>query len=330
MASSSDDLDGHLHRVLRALTNGRLVPFLGAGANLCDRPPGSPWSAGQLDHLPSGSELAGYLAEKFKVEEKFKAEEKKNLALVAQHVELLNGATDLYDELRELFDANYAIPSLHRLLASLPAARRSRGLPKTSDVNRRRLLYVTTNYDDLLERALQEAGEEFHIFVYEANGDHMGTFLHQDTAGNVTRVERPNEYPNIQADEHPVILKFHGAVDRKHADQDSFVITENHYIEYLTRTDAGTLIPTPLPAMLQNSHLLFLGYGLRDWNLRVILHRLWKKRKLTCPSWAIQRDSEPLDRAFWKERGVELIQLELGEYVKLLGDGVRNWPGGAT
>ena len=34
-----------------------------------------------------------------------------------------------------------------------------------------------------------------------------------------------------------MILKIHGAVDRTDSDRDSYVITEDHYIDYLTRTD---------------------------------------------------------------------------------------------
>ena len=44
-----------------------------------------------------------------------------------------------------------------------------------------------------------------------------------------------------------------------------------------------------LTAKLRKSHFLFLGYGLRDWNLRVILHRIAGEQRLNYKSWAIQR-----------------------------------------
>ena len=43
-----------------------------------------------------------------------------------------------------------------------------------------------------------------------------------------------------------MILKIHGAVDRPNARRDSYVITEDHYIDYLTKTDIGQLIPAEL------------------------------------------------------------------------------------
>ena len=121
-----------------------------------------------------------------------------------------------------------------------------------------------------------------------------------------------------------MILKIHGAVDRYNADRDSFVITEDHYIDYLTHTDIANLVPVTLAAKLRKSHFLFLGYGLRDWNLRVILHRIWGEQKLTYRSWAIQRDPEPLEREFWHKRDVDILSIGLEEYIAALGECLRS------
>ena len=43
-------------QIVKAIVNGRLVPFLGAGANLCGRPEMASYKQGQ--YLPSGGELA--------------------------------------------------------------------------------------------------------------------------------------------------------------------------------------------------------------------------------------------------------------------------------
>jgi hypothetical protein len=117
-----------------------------------------------------------------------------------------------------------------------------------------------------------------------------------------------------------VILKMHGAVDRSEADApwDSYVITEDHYIEYLARTDLANLVPVTLAAKLRRSHFLFLGYSMRDWNLRVILHRIWGEQKLKYKSWAVQRGPSELDREFWELRGVDVLDVPLDEYVAAL------------
>jgi hypothetical protein len=54
--------EAHFRMVASEIRAGRVVPFLGAGANLTGRPEEVIWKPGQLDWLPSGKELAAYLA----------------------------------------------------------------------------------------------------------------------------------------------------------------------------------------------------------------------------------------------------------------------------
>ena len=93
---------------------------------------------------------------------------------------------------------------------------------------------MTTNYDDLLERALDERGEPYDVVWYEAkHGPMHGRFMHRPPSGDVVPIERPNKYTELDLAERPVILKLHGAVDRLDAKGDSYVITEDNYIDYL-------------------------------------------------------------------------------------------------
>ena len=48
---------------------------------------------------------------------------------------------------------------------------------------------------------------------------------------------------------------------------------------------------------LRNSHFHFLGYRLGDWNLRVILSRIWGQQKLDLMSWSVQRGVDRPRRA---------------------------------
>ncbi len=73
-----------------------------------------------------------------------------------------------------------------------------------------------------------------------------------------------------------------------------------------------------LAMQLRRSHFLFLGYGMRDWNLRVILHRIWGEQRLKYKSWAIQRNPDKLEREFWGLRGVDVYDVPLEEYVPAL------------
>jgi len=310
-------LDAHVKMVVKALIRGRVVPLLGAGVNLCARPEDAVWSCYQSDYLPSGSELARYLAEEFY----FPDAEVQDLLRVSQYVAVMQGSGPLYGALRELFDCDYPPTPLHRFLAGLTPVLREKGYPV-----RHHPLIVTTNYDDLMERAFQAVGQAFDVVFYVADGEQRGKFLHQP-AGEAPRViERPNEYGGLSLERRPVVLKIHGAVDRTAAAQDSFVITEDHYIDYLTHTDISNLVPVTLAATLRRSHFLFLGYSLRDWNLRVILHRIWGEQKLNWKSWAIQVDPDPIEEAFWRKRGVDILDVDLKAYVSALKEEVDALP----
>jgi hypothetical protein len=315
-----DPLDAHYRMVIKAITDGRVVPFLGAGVNLCGRPEGIAWQRGQ--YLPNGGELAAYLAGSFG----YPPGDVQDLVRVSQYVAVVTGSGPLYEELHSLLDADYPPTPLHQFLATLPAVLRDKGYPS------RYQLIVTTNYDDVLERAFQAAGEPFDLVSYLAEGEQRGKFLHWPPGGEAQLIERPNEYRGLALDQRTVILKIHGAVDRVNPEGDSYVITEDHYIDYLTRTDISNLVPVTLAAKLRKSHFLFLGYSLRDWNLRVILHRIWGQQKLTYKSWAIQCNPQSLDQEFWRKRDVDILDVRLEDYVAALSERVQALPrvGGGT
>jgi hypothetical protein len=331
----SDPLDGHYSLVLRRIIEGDLVPFLGAGANMCGRPENESWSVGH--YLPSGGELAAFLAKSYDYPVKELildcptchtevrgSDRALDLLRVAQFVGLQGGEGDLYKDLHKLFNADYPPTSLHQFLATLPAALVQKGFPK------RGLLVVTTNYDDLMERAFKVAGEPFDILAYVAKGDGRGTFLHWPPDGPPRPITEPNRYTNISLDERSVVLKIHGAVNRTDHNQDSYVIREDDYIDYLARTsEINGVLPVTIVDKLKNSHLLFLGYSLSDWNLRVILHRIWEERKFDFTSWAVQLRPEPLDQQFWSKRAVNILDVRLEEYIKALAAKLQSLPAAA-
>jgi hypothetical protein len=135
-------------------------------------------------------------------------------------------------------------------------------------------------------------------------------------------IDRPNEYRGLSLDQRTVILKLHGAVDRDNPERDSYVITEDNYINYLTRLDVSNLLPVTLLAKLRTSHVLFLGYSLREWNQRVIVHRLWGEQKLSdnYKCWALLVDVQPIDREFWSKRDVAILPVRPDDYIAVLSE----------
>jgi SIR2-like domain len=304
---SEAELNDHYRLVANEILAGRVVPFLGAGANLCGRPEEVAWRPGQFDWLPSGAELSRYLAEMFN----YSGKNEDDLVRVSQYVTLTVGAFPLYVELRRLFNGDYPPTALHRFLGELPSVLREHR-PEAPPYQ----LIVTTNYDDVLERAFRQAGEPFDLVTYDAEGQYRGKFTHRPHEGPPRTILEPNTYYDLVTEQLSVVLKIHGAVDRDDESRDSYVITEDHYIDYLARTDVSKLFPVTLVRTLRRSHCLFLGYSLRDWNLRVILNRIWGDDTLRSKSWAIQRNPDRLDKELWNRRDVMILDIPLEEYVE--------------
>lgn len=312
--SAADQLYGP---IIKALTAGRLVPVLGPGVNLCSRPPGVSWQTGQ--YLPASHELAAYLAATFD----YPLADNENLAKVSQYVAVMRDVGPLYDELRPIFDADYPPTPAHQLLAALPTTLRKPGYPYPCQ------LIITLNYDDVLERAFQAVGEPYDVVTYVAEGDRRGMFLH-DPTGDVESVpiERPNEYLDLPIDQtaarRTLILKIHGAIDRRNSDGDSYVITEDHFINFAPRMDVTSIAPAPLLAFLKRSYFLFLGYDLSAWNLRTVLQRVFAPRRGY--AWAVEPAPSAMSQKFWNRQSVDILDLSLEQFVAGLSERVQNLP----
>jgi DNA-binding SARP family transcriptional activator len=296
----------HLADVARALVDGRLVAVLGFGVNVAGRNAGGNGGAAST-FAPDERDVASYLVECFDC-----PPEHDTLGRVAQYVALKKGLGPLYDELHAVFDRDYPPGPVHRFLAGLPALLRERGAPHP--------LLVTTHYDETLERALADAGEAFDVVSYIAAGRDRGKFLHIDADGSARVVDVANSYRDLSLDARTVILKINGRVDRgAERDHESFVVSEDDYIGYLAQGGIATVVPVMLAAKLRRSHFLFLGYALHEWHLRVFLHRVWDDRQVAYRSWAIQPRPHPIEHELWRQRGVDIYDVPLDEYVGELG-----------
>jgi DNA-binding SARP family transcriptional activator len=275
----------HLADVTATVLAGRVVPVLGSDV----------------------AELARELARRFEY-----PESNGGLARIAQYVAVMKGSGPLYDELHTLLAVDVPPTPVHRFFASLPPVLRDRGVPHQ--------LLVTTSYDTALEQAFTDAGEPFDVVSYLAAGRNRGKFCHLWPDGEGTVIDVPNTYvTQLSLDERTVILKLHGHVE--HGDErrwESFVVTEDDYIDYLAQTEIANAVPASLAARLRRSHFLFLGYTMADWNLRVVLNRLWGDQPLSYRSWAVQPEPMPLEREFWRRRDVEVLEVALEDYVAAL------------
>lgn len=295
---SADSLAPHFKAVVKSLGEGRLTLFLGADVSHA----GGAWEPGAT--LPSAQELAAHLGARFRYPPG--SPDACDLARVSQYAaDTASDPGELYGALREVFAAEPEPPRLHTLLPRL-ASRAYDSAPAGT-------LILSTAYDDLLERAFKRQRVRFHLLSYLARGEQAGKFLHLTPEGAAVPIDVPLEYQKLTGGL-PVIIKVCGGVNRERAEYDSFVITEDDYIEQLTLSDVVSLLPLTLAARMRRSSFLFLGCSPRDWNTRVLLRRIWTRQRPGSQSWAIRAGHDSIERALWRERNVEPFGIPLDSY----------------
>ncbi len=325
--------------VIRILLTRGVVPLLGAGVNKSGRPAGFEWKYDPLrgesppQYPPDGRELASYLATYFSAPPDLAKTE--DLIRISQFIDSVKtSGRELYETLSAIFEAAQNPGPVHQFFARTAKLLRER---------ERLQVILTTNYDDLLERALEAAGEQYDLITYIASGrqEYRGRFMHWAPGEPPKIIEGGNSY-SLGPEKRTVIVKLHGAIQRGPSPEqraegagaapdegspfeaevqrkDNFVITEDHYIEYLTHTDISSQLPYEVTNTLVNSSYLFLGYAMKDWNLRAILRRLWgEQEQRDVPSWAIQKEVDPFEKAFWDKRSVTIIPYDAEKYIELL------------
>lgn len=332
----------------------KLIPFLGAGASIVKPRGEAKWDYQNPAWLPSGIDLARFLAYRCTFPATHE-HERDDLGKVSSYFEEVNGRTILRARLRKTFDRTYVIGPLHKLIASITVPQ----------------LIVTTNYDTLLEEAFRAKENPFDLVVYPADQKRFpNSMMYWAHGANKPQFPDPNELPKlVDVNERTIIYKMHGSVIRnpgaplsqtldvqeqtevdeerapaqnpkqdKFGDSpaskfDNFVITEDDYVEFLSRMARKTAIPNLLHEQFSKRSFLFLGYGLNDWNTRVLLRSICKRGAVTRPSVAVdegngdsdhlelvhrsvRENPQPFEIEVWRARGVKIYDLPIDQFVE--------------
>lgn len=185
----------------------------------------------------------------------------KTLAAVAQQYEDTEdfGPNNMRSLAAQFYSSvTYSPSDVHCLLASLPFS-----------------LIVTTSHDNLLTRALQESGKKPLVRRYHFRGD---------------KHDNP-EFASSETPDEPSIYHLFGSAQ----DPRSLVLSENDVLDFLIAVvSERTPLPNSLTRMLKrkDQSLLFVGFGIKQLHLRVLLKVLVRAFELHRTGSAIA--TEPL------------------------------------
>jgi len=283
-----------------AWKRGDVVPFLGAGASIVNRPLGVKFNPRDPKFLPSGWDLSSYLA----TASSFPAKEDWEIADLAKvcsyFVEVSSDREDLRQRLRELLNRPYEPGPLHRFIASIPGPQ----------------VIVVTNYDTLVEQAFLAAARPYDLVVYPADRSDFANSLLWWSHGATEPTPVEANKLDIDLTKTTVIYKMHGTISPHGEEWDNFVITEEDYVEFLSRMTTSAAVPSSFIEHFRKRRFLFLGYSLRDWNLRVVLNSL--KRRSPTRSWSVQLNPSTLEEALWEKKNVNIYNLTLDNFTAMI------------
>jgi hypothetical protein len=295
--------------IAHAFRDGSVIPFLGAAASFA----GAPSDAA----LPSGPVLGQIFADFIR----YPGQANDPLSKIAEYGALgPAGRSLILSKIQSLFfddlPFNYTC-ALTDFLRQLP----DRLLPR---------LWLTTNYDTLVERALETRQTPYLALTQIPLGSsRAGRFLCMsslsqpigETETTLKELNERFETWNGGPNDPVVVFKVHGTARLRRGGGindyiDSIVLGESDYVRDL-EADPNKKYPAKLLRRIRDSNLLFLGYSLQDWNLRVFLERLIRitprNQQGRLRHWACRLMKEPdaVEEKFWDHRGVTMYSVPL-------------------
>jgi hypothetical protein len=278
-----------LKLIINAIESGKCLAFLGAGA--CT--PFKNHNSEVIKGLPTGGKLAKMLAKKCQYTN---GKDYDLLKVAERFLYEHNGDRDRLEKaVREEIQKTCVPRPIHTVLAQLEQVK----------------IIITSNYDNLMEEELRKYGRKLTRNVYSRQNSRAAHFSHS---------------PILEEGE-VVLHKMHGTIE----EPESIVITESDYISYLANLyDKDRGMPEYFrKTWIPFCTLLFLGYGLADWNFRVI----WEGVLSSYASMKVRKDAYALvkksprkstdfyqQKKYWSRRNVDIFACDLTKFAKQLAE----------
>jgi translation initiation factor 2B subunit (eIF-2B alpha/beta/delta family) len=242
------------------LQEGNLIPFIGAGVS---RSYQDPRTGKQFRGLPTGGDIVKLASKRFP-----EVPDDTPFARACFLIKHLHGLNELETFLVNELDK----PTLPPLPAHLRIA------------NLRFPAYITTNFDRLLEKALQESKVKAHPLV---------------TDDDVARL-RPTHTP---------VIKIHGCVSKP----ESIIAAED---DYAPLDDSKPILSGLLKSTLANKNLLFLGFALDDPDFQFYYESIKRLLGPRMPkSSAVVSSSSDYQKLYWLKQDITIVDGDLTEFL---------------
>ncbi|MFT5165921.1 MAG: hypothetical protein ACI8P3_001152 [Saprospiraceae bacterium] len=242
--------------------------------------------------VPMAEELSKYLAD-FLDQEKVEYDQnaKDKLTYIALRFLSIKGArrVDLEDLTKDFIQQNCKkIPETYQWLAKLPFN-----------------IFINTNTDDYMQRALREEGKQPLDLYYN---------FRRDTASTI-------DFDKVNA-QNPLVYNLFGAM----TETESLVITEDDQLEFIRNiVKDDPRIPEEILGQFDDRKTyLFFGFNLENWQFRLLLDGLkLKEENTTISPTASRYPMSAITKSFYEERfSFQFIDKEAKDFLAELSSKV--------
>ena len=187
-------------------------------------------------------------------------------------------------------------------------------------------LILTTNYDCLMEDALDKAKVDYVVLTMRKSDQKVLVRFSDgiEDAKNLTEMNSGTSFPQGFYLEKPqklvLLCKMHGCLNPRLKDEDDgVIISDNDYVNYFEQMNSaqGT-IPSYVKKIMQDKPFLFLGYSFSDWNVRSVFQTIRKKRSenLKFRDFAVTSYLGEYEQQFFNTNNVGVMKTDLNTFTE--------------
>jgi len=242
------------------------------------------------------------------------------LASISSYYESKGERKDLWDRLHDVVASKETPTETHRLVADAAASHLAASAIWED------YLIITTNYDSLMEKALDEKKVPYAVLRRNRYDGQVYTRFANLSASEEKELERLNtpcipERCSLQTPRHIAVLyKMHGCLNKDLSERDDgLVISDTDYVDFISNIQ--TIIPSHVGSLLGTKHLLFLGYSFSDWNVRSLYEKIiMRTAKSNRRDYAVTRSLSRFEEVYFTKRDIIIVLTDLKSFI----NGIRN------
>jgi hypothetical protein len=243
-----------------------------------------------------------------------------DLSAISCYYETKSGRDALWDNLMNVFRTKKNTTLTHNLLADAA----ENYLARDGVVDD--YLIITTNYDCLMEKALEQRNLPYAaVAIKRRDGRVCARFSESlddyDKHCDKNQPAYPKEFILWRAKPLVVIYKIHGCLNPKNTFRDdSLIISDSDYVKHISRMSKGEGggIPSYIGRLIHGKPFLFLGYSLNDWNIRSIFDAMVNRRgtETSVRDYSVMVSLTEYESAFFDQYQITVLKTDLNVFTQ--------------